>query len=264
MPDIATIWDPDSGTGDWVLSVPQLNLLVDENGNSVVDDSAAPIWTDIEAYTAGTGLLAGNDLVTAVLISLFTDATADTEDTIPDGTTDPRGWWAGDIGSKFWLRTRSKQTPTVLALVKSDFANALQWLLDDGVAADETRATEATGDQLTVANALYDVQPVTVLLYSVAPEPNTVNLTIAGISGVSTSVKNAIAAAFASALQTGAVPGGTTNISAIQGAIESVPGSAGFVLTNVAVSNGTVTPGSAGNIQSAGGYLPVPGTITYA
>src|SRR5579875_2938906 len=84
--DITTFWDPQSGRGDWAL--------------------------------AGAQLARGDDLITSVAISLFTDRIANADDPIPDGSTDPRGWW-GDldetypIGSRLWLLDRSKATPDV-------------------------------------------------------------------------------------------------------------------------------------------------------
>lgn len=102
--DIKTIWEPDKLPGDW--------------------------------QTGGGGLLDGNDLETAILISLFTDRLARADDVI-DGD-DRRGWW-GDtgseypIGSRLWLLRREKLT-TKVALKAEDYANeALTWLLDDGV-----------------------------------------------------------------------------------------------------------------------------------
>lgn len=79
-------------------------------------------------------------LETAILISLFTDRRADTEDVLPDVTNDRRGWW-GDtdtdkIGSKFWLLERAKLTPDILAKVNEYAREALQWMKDDGVAKD--------------------------------------------------------------------------------------------------------------------------------
>lgn len=105
MSDIATVW---SGTrGDWLL--------------------------------AGPALASGNDLATAVLISLFTDRVANPDDAIPDGTADPRGWWADDptapIGSRLWLIFRSKRTQETLGAAQSYAEEALQWLVNDGVAA---------------------------------------------------------------------------------------------------------------------------------
>lgn len=102
--DIKTIWEPDKVLGDW--------------------------------QTGGGGLQDGNDLETAILISLFTDRLARTDDGID--SDDRRGWW-GDtnseypIGSRLWLLRREKLT-TKVALKAEDYANeALVWLLDDGV-----------------------------------------------------------------------------------------------------------------------------------
>lgn len=133
----------------------------------------------------------------------------------------------------------------------------------NGVADDEDRDAAATGDQLIVADALFPRQPVTALVYAVAPAANDVTLTIAGIAASPFLVRARIATAVRAALRADARPGGVTNISAIEAAIAAVAGSAGFVLTEVEVSDGTVTPGPAGNIVSDTGYLPVLDTIVY-
>lgn len=118
MPDISTVWDPQSFGGDWAVNPPDL--------------------------------LTGSDLETAIMVSLFTDRTADPDDVIPDGANDPRGWWgdlgqAYPVGSKIWLRMRDKLTPQTVALVKDDIVRALQWLLDDGVAAAIDVVCQAQG-----------------------------------------------------------------------------------------------------------------------
>ena len=108
MSDITTVWVPERGRGDWVLN--------------------------------GADLQSGGDLVTAVLISLFTDRVANDDDVVADGGADPRGWW-GDagarypIGSRLWLLEREKQTDETKARAKDYIAEALQWLIDDGVVA---------------------------------------------------------------------------------------------------------------------------------
>lgn len=132
-----------------------------------------------------------------------------------------------------------------------------------GVATDETRAPVATGDPLALANALYPLQSVTALLYAASPSPNTIDLTIAGLSGASDDLKAAIAAAIDSALLASARPGGLTALSAIESAIAAVSGSAGFVITALAVDHGSVTPPGSGNIVSNAGYLPVRGAVIY-
>lgn len=86
-------------------------------------------------------MLAEDDgLVTAVIISLFTDRQANADDTLPSGKH-RRGWWgddfaaAGDkIGSRLWLNESAKQLGAVLAKDREYALEALQWLLDDGVA----------------------------------------------------------------------------------------------------------------------------------
>src|SRR5580698_7990374 len=106
MPDITLSWDSANNHADWV--------------------------------QAGAALMTGNDLESAIIISLFSDRIAAVGDTIPDGTNDPRGWWAdGDvlIGSRLWLLRRSKQIPATLQKAYDYIAEALQWLLDDQVVA---------------------------------------------------------------------------------------------------------------------------------
>ncbi|MEJ1402584.1 MAG: phage GP46 family protein [Candidatus Sedimenticola sp. (ex Thyasira tokunagai)] len=90
----------------------------------------------------GADLAVDDSLQTAVILSLFTDRRAEADDIIPDGTDNRRGWWAdtladieGDrIGSRLWLLSREKDLSEVLARAKEYAEEALQWLIDDGVA----------------------------------------------------------------------------------------------------------------------------------
>jgi len=88
MADIRIVWDPESLTGDWLLS--------------------------------GGTLDATQELVTAIAVALFTHRTAEEDDELPHFASDRRGWW-GDaeaaevrggwpIGSRLWLLSREKQT----------------------------------------------------------------------------------------------------------------------------------------------------------
>ena len=116
MLDIALIWDAAAGEADMAMAGPDLQM------------------------DAG--------LKTAVLISLFTDRLAEVGDAIPDGSTDRRGFW-GDMpiiasdqsgpppdltGSRLWLLDRAKQSPQTLQQAEIYAREALQWMLDDGVA----------------------------------------------------------------------------------------------------------------------------------
>jgi phage gp46-like protein len=91
---------------------------------------------------APPGLATDADLETAVILSLFTDASARDDDVLPDGTDDRRGWWGNwqspegsPLGSRLWLLSREKSTEDVRRRAEGYAAEALQWLLDDGVAA---------------------------------------------------------------------------------------------------------------------------------
>ena len=93
-------------------------------------------------YAMNGFLLADDDgLATAVIISLWTDRQANADDPLPAGS-DRRGWWGdelgterGDkIGSRLWLNDSAKQLAAVLVQDRAYAAEALQWLIDDGVA----------------------------------------------------------------------------------------------------------------------------------
>lgn len=112
MADIRSIWNPDALVADWA--------------------------------RAGQALDETNDLETSVILSLFTDRRAAADDPIPDGTADRRGWWAdldGDdihavplVGSRLWLLDREKQTEETRQRAIVYASEALQWLVDNGVA----------------------------------------------------------------------------------------------------------------------------------
>ncbi|MFP4891218.1 phage GP46 family protein [Paraburkholderia sp. EG304] len=105
MADVTTIWDIPDMRGDWAM--------------------------------AGPSLQSGDDLQTAVLISLFTDRLALPSDATPDG--DRRGWWGDDplypIGSRLWLLGRVKGPLDVPQRAQDYAQEALQWMIDDGVVA---------------------------------------------------------------------------------------------------------------------------------
>ncbi len=94
-------------------------------------------------------------LQTAVIISLFTDRRARDDDELPDPNSDDRrGWWGdlasplieGDqIGSRLWLLDREKTLESVLVKAKQYAEEALQWMIEDGVAVKIEAETERQG-----------------------------------------------------------------------------------------------------------------------
>ncbi|MCL9999230.1 MAG: phage GP46 family protein [Erythrobacter sp.] len=139
----------------------------------------ALVW-DADAMAAdlllGSGRLATDDgMRTAILISLFTDARAADDETLPEAGGDRRGWW-GDayareprpdagtardpdrIGSLLWLLSRSKITPRTLAQAKQACDEALAWLVRDGIASAvrvvieaQVRPGQSTPDLMAIA-----------------------------------------------------------------------------------------------------------------
>jgi len=97
-------------------------------------------------------LQADEGLETAVTISLFSDKRVTTEE-LPAPQTDKKGWW-GDmfpdveqdkIGSKLWTLARSKRTLETLRRTEDYAREALQWLIEDGVASKISVTAEFQG-----------------------------------------------------------------------------------------------------------------------
>ena len=112
MSDIRTYWIVAGSAGDWVA----------QNGD----------------------LADGDDLDTAVYISLFSDRLARADDDF-DGA-DRRGWWgdAGqdyDIGSRLWLLYRRELSWEVAGRAEDYAQEALQWLMDDSIVAQVSVST---------------------------------------------------------------------------------------------------------------------------
>ncbi|MHA6236875.1 phage GP46 family protein [Pseudomonas fluorescens group sp. PF-69] len=125
MSDIRTVWVAETGQGDW----------------QVLDGA----------------LDSGDDMASAVFISLFSDRQANSDDVLPDGSTDRRGWW-GDLGqpvplgSRLWLLSRSRLDDNAAKMAVIYAKEALQWLLDDQVAESVTVTATIQGPkQLNVA-----------------------------------------------------------------------------------------------------------------
>ena len=106
------------------------------------------------------GITTGDDLASAIYVSLFTDALASSDFTPTDGTQDRRGWWGdsyadpddGHIGSDLWQLERSKKTASLLPRAQDMCNAALEWLVRDGIAASvSTVATWQNGKRLALA-----------------------------------------------------------------------------------------------------------------
>lgn len=105
----------------------------------------------IDGVATDAGLQSADPLVRAVIISLFTWRRANPDDDLPG--SERMGWWgdtyaspAGDrIGSRLWLLARAKLTAQAITQAEAYAREALQWLLDDGVATSVDVTAERMG-----------------------------------------------------------------------------------------------------------------------
>lgn len=121
-----------------------------------------PLTVVIDGRTVALGLEIEEPLVRAVIISLFTWRRALPDDTLPDAAR--MGWWGdtfptvpGDrIGSRLWLLSREKLIPRTVERAREYAREALQWLIDDGVASRVEVEAERRGlDGLALACRIY-------------------------------------------------------------------------------------------------------------
>lgn len=101
---------------------------------------------------ANGDIATGQDLETAVIISLFTWRRAESQDDVPQGS--PKyGWWgdqlADDIqhktGSRLWLMLRRKLTRQTINDAVEYMKQSLQWMIKDGVAGSIDVTAERNG-----------------------------------------------------------------------------------------------------------------------
>lgn len=162
--------------------------------------------------------------------------------------------WALEVDgvTRAWCKPNWQGNGTVGILfmmdeVEADYGGFPQGI--DGVASDETRDIAAEGDQLTVADHIFPLQPVTALVYAVAPTANPINFRILNVPvDLRSSVEQAIAALF---LREGE-PGGTIPLAAVEASLVAIPGLDQFIVA---------TP--SGDITNPPGNLPVNGTFTW-
>lgn len=119
-------------------------------------------------HTADIDYKNGNEILTNIIASLFTDARANEDDILPSGGTDKRGWWGDSfsdkkIGSKLWLLSREKQLSSVLKRAQEYAEESLQWMIKERLIKSVTvTATNPTNSVLllTVRPILYNSDDV--------------------------------------------------------------------------------------------------------
>lgn len=97
-------------------------------------------------------LLTGQDLETALIISIFTHRRANDDDPLLPGES-RRGWWADTynpkrndkIGSRLWLLRRAKMLDETLVRAREYVIEALRWLIEDSIAQSTDVSTSFIG-----------------------------------------------------------------------------------------------------------------------
>jgi len=125
----------------------------------------------------------------------------------------------------------------------------------DGYATKETQYSGqvATGDQLAVADYIFDHRPVTATIYVASPIRTAVPFEISGIATASSTVKAALEKAIRGIFFDKGKPGATIYLTDVIAAIADVDDTAGFLVTSPTQ-----------NIVLETGQLPVLGKVTYA
>jgi uncharacterized phage protein gp47/JayE len=121
----------------------------------------------------------------------------------------------------------------------------------DGCAAEETRGPTASGDQLTVAEYIWPLQPVTALVFVAAPVPLAVDVTLANLNPSTVEMEAAILASLQDAFLTIGEVAGTVYPSQLYAAISATPGVVVFDMTIPAAP-----------VTAPAGALPVMGTLS--
>jgi phage gp46-like protein len=119
---------------------------------------------------ADTNFAGTSGLESALVISLYTDRTMPPDWVFPQKgiLNNPGGWW-GDafnpapIGSHLWLLRFQSGAPNLLQIARNYCLDALQWLIDNGIAAtiDVTPTWIFPNSQRAIGLAIVITEPVT-------------------------------------------------------------------------------------------------------
>jgi uncharacterized phage protein gp47/JayE len=121
----------------------------------------------------------------------------------------------------------------------------------DGCASEETRGPPASGDQLTVAEYIWPLQPVTALVFVAAPVAAPIDVTLANLNPATVDMETAILASLQDAFLAIGEVAGTIYPSQLYQAILATPGVNYFDMTSPAAP-----------VTAPAGALPTMGTLS--
>ena len=248
------------GTGSITAVLP--SVLDDTTGGGIAGNADA--GTSLTLDVAIDGVMS----VATAIVKISGGADIESEDAFrsrmllayqntPQGgnDTDYRGWALAVPGvTRCWVKRRLQGVGTVGIYIMCDGNDSGGFPVGtDGISQlEEWGAVKATGDQGRVADHIYPLQPIIVIIYVCAPVAAPVNFVISGISTAGSETTTAINTAIDEVFFTEGEPGGKILLSSLLLAIGDVTGTSGFILDSPTT-----------NIQLETGQLPVRGTVTY-
>lgn len=167
--------------------------------------------------------------------------------------------------TRAWVKPLGQGPGTVVVYTMLDETEAANQGFpqgSDGVATSEARDAAATGDQLSVANAIFLGQPVTALVYSCSPINTPVNFTLSGLGASNTAaMQQQIETALSEMFTQYAQVGGTVDPTAGSqwGPLDP---SYWYTALNALGLNGFDVQSPAGPITPGAGELFVLGSVT--
>jgi uncharacterized phage protein gp47/JayE len=164
--------------------------------------------------------------------------------------------WATEVPgcTRAWVDGSGMGPGTVVVYPMFDLANAAEGGLPQGTngcATDEWRGPTAAGDQLTVADHIYPLRPVTALVYVLAPVPLPIDVALQSLDPGDTDTRARIVASLDDMFLNLAVVGGTIYPSQLYAAIIGTEGVNHFDIVSPAAP-----------VIAAAGHLPVMGALT--
>lgn len=164
--------------------------------------------------------------------------------------------WATEVPgcTRAWIEPQGEGPGSVTIYTMFDEINSASGgfpVGTDGGATREARIPPATGDQLLVADHIWPLRPVTALVYSAAPAPLAIDITLAALDPATVEIEAQIAASLVDMFLAVGEVGGTIYPSQLYEAISLTPGVNHFVM---------LAPIAA--VVANAGVLPVLGTLT--
>jgi uncharacterized phage protein gp47/JayE len=164
--------------------------------------------------------------------------------------------WALEVPgvTRAWVQSGGAGPGTVVVRFMLDDAQAAHEGFPqgtDGVSSSEPRGVAATGDQLAVADHIWPVQPVTALVYAMAPERWPIDVTLLALEPNTPDMQAQIIASINDMYLVKAEIGGTIFPSDLYEAVLATPEIVHFTMSEPALP-----------ITAEAGALPIMGTLT--